>query len=747
MAEASSESCIEKRVTCCGCVQQCGLRVTLRDGRVTDVRGDPEHPVSHGYVCPKATDAPAILYHPQRVHRPLKRVGARGAGAWQEISWQQAVSEIALRIEAITTAHGAESLAYSYGTFRGGDWGIGERFLNRFGSPNTCGQDKICYGTLTLAETLTYGYGPTVFSWPQPDTTRCVVLWGMRPIASAPLLWRAISRAHRAGAKLIVIDPLHTQEAHHADQWLAPVPGSDAALGLALLKVIVEQAWHDAEFVREQCIGFEALSAHLAAHDLATLAASCGLAVADIVCVAQAIACLGPTVINAGNGLCQSGTPALQTARAIAILIAVTGNLGRAGGHALAGPPHDIRANGLLLDVDALSPAQHAKRLGAERFPFLGAGYHDVDRAVAAAWHGHRHAMSWIATAHEPTLWRAIADAEPYPVKALIVQHHNPLGANPNAAAAARALLSENLELLVVQDLFHTPTSTLADYLLPAAHWLEKPYFSLGIAFLAPAGDFVAANYAALPALHECRSDYDLWRDLARHLGQGEAWPDSAEAFYSQCLAPAALDFATVAARGMLLGADARHPDHAEVAPPTCYGTASGKVELASTLLAQWGQDSLPRATQPALFAQRDEFPLILTSGGRVLEGFHENAQHSARFRRTRAHPIALIHPRTAAQAGIAEGAWFEISTAFGSVRHVAHCSDKVSVQVVQADRWWYPEGTQDSADPFGLWATNINVCTADDDPNVDPVMGAWLLRGLPCRVAAIKAPAEVTPA
>lgn len=727
-----------KRVTCCGCVQQCGLRVTVVEGRVSDVRGDPEHPASQGYVCPKATDAPEILYHPQRVHRPLKRVGARGAGQWQEISWDQAIADIAARIATITARDGAESLAYSYGTFRGGDWGIGERFLNRLGSPNSCGQDKICYGPITLAETLTYGYGPTVFTWPQPEITRCIVVWGMRPIASSPLLWRAISRAHRSGAKLIVIDPLHTQEAQRADVWLAPAPGSDAALALALLKVIIEHAWHDADFVRTQCVGFEALREHLATQHLDELAAACGLAVADIVSVAQAIACHGPTVINAGNGLCQSGTPAMQTARAIANLIAVTGNLGGSGGHALAGPPRDIRGNGLMLDADALPAAQHAKRLGADRFPFLGAGYHDVDDAVAAAWHGHRHAMSWIATAHEPSLWRAIADATPYPVKALIVQHHNPLGANPNAAAAARALMSENLELLVVQDLFHTPTSVLADYLLPAAHWLEKPYFSLGIAFLAPAGDFVAANHAALAAGHDHHSDYDLWRDLARHLGQADAWPDSAEDFYSQCLAPAALDFESVAARGMLLGAQARHPDHADDIGPRGYGTPSGKVELASSLLAKWGQDALPRATQAALFDDRADYPLLLTSGGRMLEGFHENAQHSARFRRTRPHPVALIHPRTAAAAGIADGAWFEISTAIGQVRHVACWSEKVTALVVQADRWWYPEGTDDAADPFGLWATNINVCTADDDANIDPVMGAWLLRGLPCRVSAL---------
>jgi thiosulfate reductase/polysulfide reductase chain A len=746
MMAAVLESAIEKRVTCCGCVQQCGLRVSIEHGRITQVRGDPAHAFSQGYVCPKATDAPDILYHPERVHRPLKRLGARGAGQWQEIPWDQAVSEIATGIAEITARHGAESLAYSYGTFRGGDWGIGERFLNRYGSPNTCGQDKICYGTLTLAEALTYGHGPTVFTAPQAGITRCVVVWGMRPIASAPLLWRAISRAHRAGAKLIVIDPLRTQEAQHADQWLAPLPGSDAALAVALLKVMVERAWYDADFVREHCVGFDALASHLATCSLAALATTCGLTSDAIVSVAEAIGCHGPTVINAGNGLCQSGTPAMETARGIANLIALSGNLGRAGGHTLAGPPRDIRANGLMLDADALSSEQHAKRLGAERFPFIGAGYHDIDSAIAAGWYGHRHGLSWIATAHEPSLWRAIADGTPYPVKALVVQHHNPLGGNANAAAAARALTSDKLELLVVQDLFHTPTSTLADYLLPAAHWLEKPYFSLGIAFVAPVGDFVAANHAALPASDDVHSDYDLWRDLAVHLGQREAWPERAEDFYSQCLRPAGLDFERVAARGMLYGADARHPDHAAELPMRRYGTPSGKVELASSLLAQWGQHAVPHATQAALFADAEAYPLILTSGGRVLEGFHQNAQHSARFRRHRPHPVALIHPRTAAAAGIEDGIWFEISTAIGSVRQIAQWSDKVDEQVVQADRWWYPEGSGDQYDPFGLWATNINVCTADDDANLDPVMGAWLLRGLPCRITAI-AQTQSTPA
>ena len=737
---AESPALHVRRVTCCGCTQQCGLEVEVEAGRVHAVRGAAEHPFSQGYVCPKATDAPEILYHPRRVTTPMKRVGPRGSAQWQAIDWDTALDEIAARIADTTARHGAESLAYAYGTFRGGDWGIGERFLNRHGSPNACGQDKVCYASLTLGETLTYGHGPTVFTWPTPGVTRTIVVWGMRPIASAPLLWRAISRAHRAGARLVVIDPLRTQEARRADQWLAPRPGSDASLAIALLKSLIEQDLHDAAFVARECVGFEDLRAHLAGFDLRSLAADCGIALEDIAALARDIA-VGPTVLNAGNGLCQSGRPVLDTARAIANLIAVSGNLGRAGAHQLAGPPRDLRANGQLLDADHLAPAQRAKRLGAERFPFIGAGYQDVDDAVAAAWHGHRHSQAWIATGHTPSLWRAIERGEPYPVKALVVQHHNPLGANPEAATAARALANPALELLVVQDLFMTPTAALADYLLPASHWLEKPYFSLGIAFVAPVGDFVAANPAAVAPVGEARSDFALWRDLGRRLGQAEAWPEREEDFYSQCLAPAGLDFATVAAAGMLAGAAARHPDHAADRAPQGYGTPSGRVELASSLLAAWGRSALPEPLAPCGAEDDRDYPLVLTTGGRALEGFHESAQISARFRRRRPHPIARLHPTAAARAGVRDGEWMNLHTPHGTVRQVAELSSDLREDTVIADRWWYPEGEGAAPDPFGVLSTNINVCTPGDDLHSDAVLGAWLLRGLPCRVTPAVAP------
>lgn len=740
----STPTTSEKPIHCCGCTTQCGLIAEIHDGKVIDVRGDREHVLSGGYICPKGKDAPQFAARPDRLLVPLKRDGARGAGRWREVTWEDALDDIAARIEDITGRHGQRALAYSYGTFRGGDWGIGERFLNRFGSPNACGQDKICYGSLTLAEALTYGTGPTVFTAPLAGITRCIVVWGMRPSASAPLLWRAIGAARRAGAQLIVIDPKRTSETVHADLWLQPQPGRDAELALALLKLVVENDDVDHAFIAAHTIGFAALRAHLAEFDLETLARQCGVASAQLRDAAARFAAAQPAIINAGNGLCQSGTPAVQIGRAIACLIAVTGNLGIAGGHALGGPPRDLRANGEMFDASLLPESARCERLGAATLPYLGAGYRALDDAMAAAWHGRRDILSWIATAHEPSLWRAISSGDPYPVKALIVQHHNPLGANPNVAAVARALRSDALELSVVHDLFMTPTAQLADYVLPAAHWLEKPYFSFGIAFVGAFGDYVGANEAAVDPPGQARSDYDLFRDLGRRLGQSDAWPERAQAFYDGCVQEANLSFAAIAGSGgPLFGAAARHPAHADELPPRRFGTPSGKVELVSSLLATWGQPALPTAPRPSL-AATPAWPLTLTTGGRRIEAFHQNAQHMPRYRKRFPHPEALLNARTAGRWGITQGDWMEISTPLGRVRQRAHLDNSLADDVVEADRWWYPEGTGDDSDAYGVWATNINICTSDSPEDCDPVMGTWLLRGLPCALRKLKSQRDV---
>jgi len=428
---------------------------------------------------------------------------------------------------------------------------------------------------------------------------------------------------------------------------------------------------------------------------------------------------------------------AVQNGRVIACLVALTGNLQRPGGHVLAGPPRDMISNGTACAVDALSPAQRAKRLGADEYPFLGAGYAALDAAMSRAWYGQSHLLSAVATAHERSLWQAIETAEPYPVKALILQTHNPVGASPDLERVQRALASERLELLVSHDLFINASSRFADYVLPAAHWLERPFLSYGYGYLAFVGDYVEAKHAPIAPAFEHRGDYDLWRDLGRRLGQAGHWPDSAEQFWQSLIAPAGLDFDTLAERtGPLTGSAVQAADRSLAAAPVAYGTPSGKVEFSSSLLAQWGLDAVPEFTRPGIFEYAAAYPLILTTGGRLLEGFHQHAQQTAWFRRKHPDPVVSVHPVTAEACGIEDGAWVAIETPIGTVHQRARVTTDLAPGTVHADRWWYPERGDDGQDPFGVAATNINRCTTAAADCCDPVMGAWLLRGVPCRLA-----------
>nr|WP_281179998.1 molybdopterin-dependent oxidoreductase [Croceicoccus bisphenolivorans] len=703
---------------------------------VVRLHGDRDHPRTAGFICPKGAQAHDLHHSPDRLHSPMKRRGARGSGDWEPISWDQALDEIADRLQQLAKAHGAETVAYTFGTIRGSDYSIGTRFMNLFGSPNSVGQDKICLGPITLGEFLTYGFGPSSPDL-QPGVTRSLVLWGARPSQSARPAWHTMEKVLDAGAKCIVIDPARTEEAGRVDIWLRPRPGTDAALGLALLHEVIAARPDDSDFISRHTVGFEELKERAANYAADRVASITGCAAEDIRAAGKILCEDGPTAFVAGNGLCQTGVRTVQHGRILACLVALTGNLERKGGQALLGPPRDILANGDFMARDALDIAQRAKALGAEHFASI-AHYDQIDETVARAWYGKRGIPHWLSTAHEPTLWQAILDGRPYPVKALIIQGHNPVGGSANTGEVREALLGDGLELLVAHDLFLNATSCLADYVLPAAHWLEKPHFSMGAASLAWSGDYVEAGTAVIPPQYEHRSDYDLFKGLGERCGQAEHWPERVEDFYDMMLAPAGMTFAELARNnGPLSGDAARKPASEAAAMPRgeVFGTLSGKIELRSDMLAAWGLDPLPDFRLSGIFARQDEFPLVLVTGGRKIEGFHQSSQQTPAFRRKNPDPVVTLHHDLAASAGIAEGQWIAIETPVGTVRQRAHIDDIYPSKVVHADRWWYPERAGPSSDPFGVAETNINMCTSNSLEDSDPIMGSWLMRGLPCRI------------
>lgn len=723
-----------RRVVCMSCSQQCGLLAHVTEGRVTKLTGDREHPVSQGFICSKGAASTDLLYHPQRLTTPLKRAGPRGAGEWKEMSWGDALDEIADELGRLRSLHGPETIAHAHGTVHAADFGMGERFLNLLGSPNTVGQDKICAGPIAMGDLLTFGWGPT-YNVPVAGTTGCAIVWASHPSASAPLLWGAITRARRAGMKLIVVDPRRTHEAAKADLFLQIRPGTDGALALAMINVIIHDALCDTDFVARETTGFTELAEHVKAFTPGDASTVTSIPAEQIVSAARMFALSGPAVIHGGAaGLSQRGPGSVQTSRALACLIAITGNI-RPGAHQLLGPPRDIVANGRAVACDALSAGQRAKRIGGDVYPAIGTGHSDLAKAVARVWHGDTHAINLWCSAHEPSLWNAILTREPYPIAGLILQYHNALGSSANAREVGEALLSANLELLVTHDLFMNKTASVADYVLPAAHWLEKPFYSTTLGYVGFSGDYVEAGRQAVTGVQ--LTDYQLWRELGRRLGQERDWPDTVEAYWDELLGPADLTHAEVSDHlGPLTGASARNETEPDSELRAGYGTPSGKIELRSSLLEAWGLDGLPSWHQSVL-AQRysEEFPLWLVTGGRNLRGFHQNAQQLPTFRETNPDPVASINRETLGPTEIRDGEWILITTPVGAVTQKVRFSADVAPGVVMADRWWYPERAEDPTDPFGFWRCNINVCSPNGREDCDEVMGSWPLRSIPCRI------------
>ena len=727
-----------KRATCSHCGVCCGVLVDVAGDRPLAIRGDPDHPITKGFICKRGLAAIEYFDHPDRLDRPRKRLGGRGEGRWAELSWDEALDEIAERLRKIVDSNGPEAVAYAAGTFHGPDEQIGNRFLNHLGSPNSAGVWLICGGPQVEAEALTYGWGRS-----QPDlvpgTTRLVLLWGKHPSASSPPTWGRVLALKRAGAKLVTIDPRRTREAEASDLWLRPRPGSDAALALGFLHVIMSEGLYDGEFVKGWTVGFDELAARVKEYPPESVAQLTGVPVDDIVKAARMYATNRPAVISSSAPV-GMGRNALNWERAMACLIAICGNLDVPGGNLLVGPPPDVLTKVDIDDYPALPPEQRAKRLGVDRFRLHNEGYERLNSAMRRVWSGRQYVLRADvgAAAHAPSLWRAILNEQPYPVRALFVQHNNVLGAYSNTQLAYQALKSPNLELLVVQEQFMTATAQLADYVLPAAGWLEKPFM-----YIRGLNDWMLANEQVVPARGERRSDYQLWADLASRMGLGGSWPTTLEGLFDMMVSPAGLSFDTLAQRPQnWLSYPKRYRHHEEIEPvggkQLGFGTPTGKVELRSTILEELGYDPLPAFEEPLTpeFGSPEEYPFLLSTGATVIEMTHQDHRQIPSLRRQHPDPIVEISQEAAATLGIDIGDWIWIETPRGRVRQRAKISEGLHPEVVVAERWWYPERRGEEPELYGIWESNINAYTEDDPELCDLAYGSWPFRLGRCRIS-----------
>jgi formate dehydrogenase (coenzyme F420) alpha subunit len=663
------------KTLCRMCDDRCGIDVHVRDDRVVKIDGNAEHVWSRGHVCVKARAAIDVVHHPDRLLRPLKRSG----DGWVEIGLGQALDEIAERVAAVRDRYGARALA----VWKGEALGFGQqediarRFAHAVGTPNYLCVDPVCWAARFIA------YRTVLGGWPTPDFehARCIVLWAANPPASHPTMMQYIRAARAAGAILVVIDPRRSTIARQADIHVAVRPGTDGALAWGLARELIARGACDRERIERLAVGFADVARYAEQFTPDRVEAETGVAVTLVGEVADALTAAAPRVASyAGLGL-EHHSSCVDTIRALAVLDVLLGAVDVEGGVRLR-PPPPLRDLTLYEEV----PLRHLEPVGADAFPVLYDVCHDC---------------------HTPTALGAMLDGEPYPLRALVVTGANPLLAQPDAARVRRAL--ESLDLLVVRDLFMTETAALADYVLPAASFLERTELHAH-----PKYQVLTLTQQAL-LLPGVQDEYEFWRDLAGRLGAGGYFPWEDEA---------ALNSWLLGPTGLTLEQLLEHPEgvryEVPAGPPA---TPSGRFELTSSYLGGLGHDEVPVYRRPAYLDTPDrDRPFVLVAGGRRVQFLNSQFRNVERLSRGTPGPELEMHPDDASASGLTSGELVRVSSRTGAI--------ELPLKVV-GSRDITP-GTVQAM--HGCSEANVNLLTADDE-GLDPVSGFPPLRAVRVRV------------
>jgi anaerobic selenocysteine-containing dehydrogenase len=704
-AEVGQSTKVLKSV-CRSCHGGCGVLLHVRDGVLVKVEGDPQSPLNHGRLCPIGTVTTDLVYHPDRLKYPMRRRGPRQSGQWDRISWEEALDEIATRLLAIREQFGPEAIALGTGTGRHHIRWV-SRFGHALGTPNWCEPGFAqCFHPRVNTCILTFGDFP-VCDYTGDVPPKCIMFWGHNPLNSGPD-GETRFNVHEALAhnpKIIVVDPRRTRLAEKADLWLQVRPGADDALALAMLNVVIGEKLHDAPFVERWTHGFPELAEHVRSFTPEWAEPITWVSAEKIRAAARLFAQTKPSMLEWGCAI--EHTPkCIQTVRAVSMLPVLTGNIDVPGGWVFG--MHGLGRFPSL--IERLTPEAKAKRLGADRFKLLGGEGADLPAA------------------HIPTLLRAMREGKPYPVKAFLVFGNNTLTTYANASATFEALMA--LDFMVCADLFMTPTAELADIVLPAAAWPELNQLA-GLPTIA--ANVVLAQQKAVQ-IGECMADEEIFIALARRM-KLDACTEPVETVLDGQLAGGGLGvtFDEIKECGFI-----KVPFRYRKYEQDGFRTPTGKIELYATRFEALGYPPLPGYEEPpeSPVSAPDiakDYPLVLTTGGRIPHYFNSEHRQLAKLRKAYRDPRADIHPDTAARLGISEGDWMWIETRRGRMQQRARLTDGIDPRVISAEHaWWFPE---EPAPHYGVWKSNVNLLT-DNAPPYDPAMGTYQLRALLCRVA-----------
>jgi anaerobic selenocysteine-containing dehydrogenase len=790
-----TEQSTTRKTTCHGCTRRCGLLVTVEDGRPVALRGDDSQPMSRGFFCHRgkamALEQPVDRL---RLRHPLKRIGRRGEGKWTQISWEQALDEIAGRIRKIKEENGPESVTALLDSMISTGLNFsGTRFMKKLGSPNyfTLG-GQVCYANSAIIEMVTYGQDTVC----DRANSMCTVIVGCNPAFAKPEFFRYIQESKKKGGKVIAVDPYRTKTVETADLWLQHRPGSEGAILLAWLNVIIHEGLYDSEFVERwtnapylvrlsprkilresdilhggdprRFVAWDRLSRRPVAFNVdllrfeapevsPSLTGEFEVKLADgsvskcatvwellrqrvepyaperisemswvpaekIRQAARMYAGTRPGNFFPGFAMDGIGLNANQCGRARSILNAVTGNLDVQGGQVMLNGPNPQ----VNMDTGTLPLEQHRKALGNDTYKLwsyeTSMKLFEYQKRVGA------RIPPPFSGAHAPSVWRAIKTGMPYAVKALLCVGANPLLSGANIQGIDEAL--RKLDLLVVQDLYMTPTAELADYVTPAAPddiencrlytggpctgWLE--------------GHSLLSGERAVDPPGEARSDFEFFRELGVRLGQEWPWKTD-EAYYDWQLKP--LGFSSFREFHEKVQWSVPQPTYKKYVDKG-FGTPSGKVEIYSSLLEELGYEPLPSFEEPPESPVRTpalwkEYPYV--QGVMRHRYFYQSSYRNLpSLRKAAPDPLIHMHPETAKTNGLEEGDWVWIQSPSTSLRikQRVRIFDGLDPRVLYPDYgWWFPERSAAEGN-HGVWESNINVLTQDGPEVCCPMIGSW---------------------
>ena len=669
-----------RKTVCNGCTTNCGMNAYVENGIVVKVTGMPEHSLKT--LCVKGYAAPEMVHSTERLTDPMRRVN----GGWQKISWDEAFDFIADKLTSIKQRYGAKAVV-TCGQFQALlSQRIMRRFTDLYGSPNYVTRGSFCFLARVIGHSLTCG---SFISPYYSERTKCMLVWGKNPVESFPAQADAMNAELGRGGKLIVVDVRKTPLAKKADIHAQVRPGTDCALALGMLNVIIAEELYDKAFVRDWTVGFDKLAEHVKGYSPERVEETTWVPAETVKKMARIYATNKPAYISLGISMdhCTNG---IQTIRAISSLIAITGNLDIPGGNIYV--PRLQQANLRVQD-----------KISSE------------DTGISAEYPLYtQYSLEQTAT----PLADKILTEKPYPIKGLLLGGGNPILTWPNANKLVKAF--QKLDLLVVVDIFMTDTAKLADIVLPGTTFLERQDIRTYAPHSADAL-FVYTNKVIEP-VGNSMEEWKIWAELGRRMGYSEyfPWRDTDE-IVEYLLKPSNLTLQQLKQNPQ--GVNYAEQEFQKYLK-NGFNTPSKKVELYSETLGKHGYDPLPTFHEPAEspFSRPDlaeKYPLSLITGSRIVPYLHSQFRNLPSLRRLAPEPLIEIHAQTAENLDIVDQDLVEVESLRGSIRLRARLTEDIPPGVVSVQHGWSE--------------ANANILT--DDEARDPISGYPSFRSALVRV------------